>query len=323
MTGKPVRSSSGIGLTGARRLASVTGRRDTMPVVGGHGTEAAMTDDNLLTRVRRLAPRSRRIASVCTGAFVRAAAGLLDGGRATTHWGYSELMASAFPAVTVDLAPALHPRRQRLHLRRCHPSRRRQAGLDYVRAGRGTTVFTSNDIESPGESSSVPPAASSPRPSWARRPEVGCDLQCPGALGYLGVEVPAGLASTPKMGDARGGFNGFVVICRGDVQQPAGSAQVFAGAATTMKPRFSRCRADSAIPSRGLAVDGDTGQIPRDWFGALVVEVAPLGVHQVSGVQVLLGRRTIYRRLRSFSNTNTPNTVAGSSTHRRRIRYTP
>ncbi|MEV4049888.1 DJ-1/PfpI family protein [Amycolatopsis sp. NPDC049688] len=105
VTGKPVRSSSGIGLAGGRRLASVTGRIDTLLVVGGHGTETAMTDDRLLTQVRRLAPRSRRIASVCTGAFVLAAAGLLDGRRVTTHWGYSDLMASVFPAVTVDPAP--------------------------------------------------------------------------------------------------------------------------------------------------------------------------------------------------------------------------
>ncbi|UQS24456.1 DJ-1/PfpI family protein [Amycolatopsis thermalba] len=103
--GRQVRSSSGIGLTGARRLAAVTGRLDTMLVVGGPGTETAMADDGLLTQVRRLAPRCRRIASVCTGAFVLAAAGLLDGRRATTHWEYGDLMASAFPAVTVDVAP--------------------------------------------------------------------------------------------------------------------------------------------------------------------------------------------------------------------------
>ncbi|GAB2781093.1 GlxA family transcriptional regulator [Amycolatopsis magusensis] len=105
VSGTHVRSSSGIGLTGARRLASITGRIDTMLIVGGHGTEAAMADAALLTQVRRLAPQCRRIASVCTGAFVLAAAGLLDGRRATTHWGYGELMASAFPDVTVDLAP--------------------------------------------------------------------------------------------------------------------------------------------------------------------------------------------------------------------------
>src|ERR1041385_3568229 len=75
VTGRDVRSSSGIALTGARRLAAVTGRIDTMLVVGGNGTRTAMADDRMLTQVRRIARRSRRIASVCTGAFVLAAAG--------------------------------------------------------------------------------------------------------------------------------------------------------------------------------------------------------------------------------------------------------
>jgi len=105
VTGRSVRSSSGIALTGARRLASVTGQIDTMLVVGGHGTRTAMADDRMLTQVRRIARRSRRIASVCTGAFVLAAAGLLDGRRATTHWAYGDLLSTHFPAVTVDLAP--------------------------------------------------------------------------------------------------------------------------------------------------------------------------------------------------------------------------
>jgi len=86
-------------------LASVTGRIDTVIVVGGHGTRAAMADEPMLTQVRRLAGCSRRIASVCTGTFVLAAAGLLDGRRVTTHWGYGELLAAIFPAVAVDLAP--------------------------------------------------------------------------------------------------------------------------------------------------------------------------------------------------------------------------
>jgi transcriptional regulator GlxA family with amidase domain len=92
-------------LGGGRRLASVTGRIDTMLVVGGDGTRAAMADERMLTQVRRLAGRSRRVASVCTGTFVLAAAGLLDGRRVTTHWGYGELLAAVFPEVAVDLAP--------------------------------------------------------------------------------------------------------------------------------------------------------------------------------------------------------------------------
>ena len=103
--GRMTRSSSGIMLAGARRLAEVSGRVDTVIVVGGAGTGAAAADERLLTQVRRLAGRSRRVASVCTGAFVLAAAGLLDHRRATTHWGYGELLAATFPAVTVDPAP--------------------------------------------------------------------------------------------------------------------------------------------------------------------------------------------------------------------------
>jgi len=105
VSGGGARSSSGIVLGGGRRLASVTGRIDTLLVVGGHGTRAAMADERMLTQVRRLAGRSRRIASVCTGTFVLAAAGLVDGRRVTTHWGYGELLAALFPAVAVDLAP--------------------------------------------------------------------------------------------------------------------------------------------------------------------------------------------------------------------------
>ncbi|WP_199748920.1 GlxA family transcriptional regulator [Amycolatopsis sp. WAC 01376] len=103
--GRTTRSSSGIMLAGARRLAEVSGRIDTMLVVGGAGTGPAAADERLLTQVRRLAERSRRVASVCTGTFVLAAAGLLDDRRVTTHWGYGEQLAAAFPAVTVDPAP--------------------------------------------------------------------------------------------------------------------------------------------------------------------------------------------------------------------------
>jgi transcriptional regulator GlxA family with amidase domain len=103
--GQRARTSSGIVLAGTRRLATVTGRIDTMLVVGGDGTGAAMTDERMLTQVRRLAERSRRVASVCTGTFVLAAAGLLDGRRVTTHWGYGALLAANFPAVAVDPVP--------------------------------------------------------------------------------------------------------------------------------------------------------------------------------------------------------------------------
>jgi transcriptional regulator GlxA family with amidase domain len=52
--------------------------------------------------VRELAPRARRVTSVCTGAFVLAALGLLDGRRATTHWAHCQALASIYPRVEVD-----------------------------------------------------------------------------------------------------------------------------------------------------------------------------------------------------------------------------
>nr|WP_285785913.1 helix-turn-helix domain-containing protein [Microbispora sp. NBRC 16548] len=55
--------------------------------------------------VRRLARESRRVASVCTGAAVLAAAGLLDGRRATTHWKYGYVLATRHPEITVDAEP--------------------------------------------------------------------------------------------------------------------------------------------------------------------------------------------------------------------------
>lgn len=103
--GRPVRSSAGIRLGGGRALAAVTGEPDTLLVVGGPGHEEAAADPQLVAQVRRLAARSRRVASVCTGATVLAAAGLLDQRRVTTHWGFGDRLARRYPTVRVDLAP--------------------------------------------------------------------------------------------------------------------------------------------------------------------------------------------------------------------------
>jgi transcriptional regulator GlxA family with amidase domain len=88
-----------------RTLRSVRGRIDTLVVVGGNSAFAAARDGALVRAVTRLAARSRRVASVCTGAFVLAAAGLLDGRRATTHWQACELLARWHPSVEVATDP--------------------------------------------------------------------------------------------------------------------------------------------------------------------------------------------------------------------------
>jgi transcriptional regulator GlxA family with amidase domain len=102
---RAVRGSSGVTLGVDACIADVRGVIDTLVVVGGEGTPSAMQDGTLIHGVRRLANRSRRITSVCSGAFVLAAAGLLEGKRATTHWTVCEQLARAYPSITVDPEP--------------------------------------------------------------------------------------------------------------------------------------------------------------------------------------------------------------------------
>ena len=99
--GGPVRASCGLEFA-STPIASITGPVDTLMVAGGSGVGAAVLDDELLQHVRRLAGDARRVTSVCTGAFVLAAAGLLEGRRATTHWADCLDLANTYPNVTVD-----------------------------------------------------------------------------------------------------------------------------------------------------------------------------------------------------------------------------
>jgi transcriptional regulator GlxA family with amidase domain len=101
----PVASNSGIPMLADTALADLGGQIDTLVVVGGDGTYDAVVDPDLIAQVRRLAGHSRRVTSVCSGAFVLAQAGLLDGRRATTHWTVCDLLARTYPAVTVDPDP--------------------------------------------------------------------------------------------------------------------------------------------------------------------------------------------------------------------------
>jgi transcriptional regulator GlxA family with amidase domain len=95
----PVASSSGVQLI-AEPLGE--GPLDTLLVVGGRGTREAHVCQETLAYVRGAAARARRTASVCSGAFVLAAAGLLDGRRATTHWARASDLARLYPQVRVE-----------------------------------------------------------------------------------------------------------------------------------------------------------------------------------------------------------------------------
>jgi len=101
----PVVTSSGLAIVAQRGIAGATGPLDTLLVAGGLGTTAAMRDRRLVAWIACAARRSRRVASVCTGAFLLAQAGLLDGRRATTHWARCDSLQRRFPAVRVDRDP--------------------------------------------------------------------------------------------------------------------------------------------------------------------------------------------------------------------------
>ncbi|MFE0155397.1 GlxA family transcriptional regulator [Nonomuraea sp. NPDC059007] len=87
------------------RLEHVRGPIDTLLISGGVGCQDAAADRMLVAHVRRLARESRRVASVCTGAWILAAAGLLNGRRATTHWNWAGMLAKQHPEVLLDPDP--------------------------------------------------------------------------------------------------------------------------------------------------------------------------------------------------------------------------
>ena len=101
----PLRASSGLRLVPDRAVSVCRGPIDTLVVAGGLGTAAARRDERLVAWLRDAAGRSRRVASVCTGAFLLAKAGLLDGRRATTHWDSCAALRRNHPEVTVEPDP--------------------------------------------------------------------------------------------------------------------------------------------------------------------------------------------------------------------------
>jgi transcriptional regulator GlxA family with amidase domain len=103
--GVPLRTSSGLTIVPHRSFARMPARLDTLIVAGGAGSHDAARDQPTLEWIARASARSRRTASVCTGAFLLAAAGLLDGRRATTHWASASELARRHPAVRVDPEP--------------------------------------------------------------------------------------------------------------------------------------------------------------------------------------------------------------------------
>ncbi|MFG2449755.1 GlxA family transcriptional regulator [Streptomyces sp. NPDC048512] len=102
LDGAPVRCSSGLVLVPDHPLAEAPPPH-TLLVPGGRGTRNP--DPLLVDWLRAHGPGAERLVSVCTGAILLAAAGLLDGRRATTHWAYCDRLARDHPAVEVDPDP--------------------------------------------------------------------------------------------------------------------------------------------------------------------------------------------------------------------------
>ncbi|WP_407181295.1 GlxA family transcriptional regulator [Bradyrhizobium sp. STM 3562] len=96
----PVRSSSGVEML--PRKFGAPSALTTLIIAGGEGVDAASTSKCTLQFVRAVAKRGIRVASVCSGAFILAETGLLDGKRATTHWRRTRQFLAAYPKVKLE-----------------------------------------------------------------------------------------------------------------------------------------------------------------------------------------------------------------------------
>ena len=104
LDGQPVSTETGLSF-GAVDLPDPSEPVDTLVLPGGRGARTDRRDPRLIDWIAAAAPHARRVVTVCTGAFLAAQAGLLDGCRATTHWAYADQLAREFPAVDVDPDP--------------------------------------------------------------------------------------------------------------------------------------------------------------------------------------------------------------------------
>jgi len=98
----PITASCGLQIIANKAYSDVHDGIDTLLIAGTIDVDYLLCDPALQDWVRAIAPRVRRLASVCTGAFLLAESGLLDGLRATSHWFFCERLARDYPSVTVE-----------------------------------------------------------------------------------------------------------------------------------------------------------------------------------------------------------------------------
>lgn len=103
LDGEPLDIGGGLNIGGVSSLRDHHGPVDTLAVIGGLvAPDVAAADADLVGAIRETAGRSRRVVSTCSGAFLLAAAGVLDGRRATTHWYCGERLQAEHPRIEVD-----------------------------------------------------------------------------------------------------------------------------------------------------------------------------------------------------------------------------
>jgi len=103
--GRAVRTNCGLSLLGQATFRSIKGPIDTLLVSGGSGLDKAARDKDLLQWLRLNSAKARRFGSICTGAFLLAAAGLLEGKKATTHWKWANELAARYKNAIIDPDP--------------------------------------------------------------------------------------------------------------------------------------------------------------------------------------------------------------------------
>jgi transcriptional regulator GlxA family with amidase domain len=99
--------TSGLVIRADRSWKAVRGEVDTLLVAGGMNVWTGRESPALLRWIRKVAGSARRVASVCTGAFLLAEAGLLDHRRVATHWYFSQKLQDEYPRLRVDPEPLL------------------------------------------------------------------------------------------------------------------------------------------------------------------------------------------------------------------------
>jgi transcriptional regulator GlxA family with amidase domain len=102
---RTLKTNRGVMLADATPIADVRGPIDTLVIAGGPGAENGTYDPNFIAWIAKAGSQARRVASICTGAFLLAEAGLLNGKQAVTHWTFCDRLAREYPKVAVRPEP--------------------------------------------------------------------------------------------------------------------------------------------------------------------------------------------------------------------------